>query len=169
MPGNLLRQKIEGKEIDFDLMGDLAREFGVSLEAMCIRFVKYTPLRAVLIYWDHGFMKYQWRSQSAVRTKAVIRKNGDPQEPPRDTVAANEQIDQEWYGLEMSANVWCQSEPPEIKLREMKHTYRRANRVLTLLILESAAPLTHQNSGWEDGRSFDSFDRFVDSGQLPVR
>lgn len=169
MPGNLLRQKLDGQEVDFCLLSDLSREFGVSLEAMCIRFVKYTTLRAVLIHWDNGFMKYQWRSQSAVRTKVSIRKTGDPQEPPRDTLAAEEEIVQEWSGIEMSANVWCPAEPADIRLREMKHTYAKANRVLTLLILESAAPLTYPNSGWDDERSFDSFDRFVDSGQLPVR
>lgn len=169
MPGNLLRQRLDGQEVDFYLLSDLAREFGVSLEAMCIRFVKYTTLRAVLIHWDNGFMKYQWRSQSAVRTKVFLRKSSDPQEPPRDTLAAEEEIVQEWSGIEISANVWCQSEPADIRLREMKHTYAKANRVLTLLILESAAPLTYPNSGWDDERSFDSFDRFVDSGQLPVR
>lgn len=168
MPGNLLRQKLDGQEVDFYLLSDLASEFGVSLEAMCIRFVKYTTLRAVLIYWDNGFMKYQWRSQSAVRTKVSIRKSGDPQEPPSDTLAAEEEIVQEWTGVEMSANVWCPSEPADISLREMKHTYAKANRVLTLLILESAAPLTYPNSGWEDGRSFDSFDQFVNNGQLPT-
>lgn len=169
MPGNLLRERIEGQEIDFHLLGDLAQEFGVSLEAMCIRFVKYTSLRAVLIYWDNGFMKYQWRSKSAVRTKVTIRKFGDPQEPPRDTLAVDEDIAQEWGGIDMSARVWCLTEPVDIKLREMKHTYRKANRVLTLLILESAAPLIYPNSGWEEGKSYDSFDQFVDNGQLPVR
>ncbi len=168
MSGKLLRQKLEGQEVDFHLLSNMAREFGVSLEAMCIRFVKYTTLRAVLIYWDNGFMKYQWRSQSAVRTKVFLRKSSDPQEPPRDTLAAEEEIVQEWTGVEMSANVWCPSEPVDIKLREMKHTYVKANRVLTLLILESAAPLTYPNSGWEVNRSFDSFDQFVNSGQLPT-
>ncbi len=168
MSGNLLRQKLEGQEVDFHLLSDLAREFGVSLEAMCIRFVKYTTLRAALIYWDNGFLKYQWRSQSAVRTKVSLRKSNDPQEPPRNTLAAEEEIVQEWTGVEMSANVWCPSVSVDIKLREMKHTYVKANRVLTLLILESAAPLTYPNSGWEDNRSFDSFDQFVNSGQLPT-
>ena len=169
MPGNLLRQKIEGQEIDFRLLGKLAKEFGVSLEAMCIRFIKYTDLRAVLVYWDHGYMKYQWRSQSAIRTKVRLRQSSDPQEPPRNSLAADNDITQELDGLEMSADVWCPSEPIDIRLREMKHTYREANRVLSLLMLESAAPQPFIRSGWEDEQLHDSFDRFVDSGQLPVR
>jgi Zn-dependent peptidase ImmA (M78 family) len=169
MPGNLLRQKIEGQKIDFRLLGKLANEFGVSLEAMCIRFVKYTTLRAALVYWDHGFMKYQWRSQSAIRTKAKLRQSSEPQEPPLNSLAADEDIEQELDGIEMSANVWCPAEPSDICLREMKHTYREGNRILSLLILETAAPLVYPNSGWEEERSHDSFDQFVDNGQLPVR
>jgi hypothetical protein len=136
MPGNLLRQKLDGQEVDFYLLSDLAREFGVSLEAMCIRFVKYTMLRAVLIHWDNGFMKYQWCSQSAIQSNVTVRNLGHLQVPPPDTLAAEEEIVQEWSGLDLSANVWCPSEPVDAKLREMKHTYAKANRVLTLLILE---------------------------------
>lgn len=169
MPGNLLRQKIEGQTIDFRLLGKLANEFGVSLEAMCIRFVKYTYQRAILVYWDHGFMKYQWRSPSAIRTRARLRTSNEPQEPPRNSLAADEDIAQELDGVEMNANVWCSSEPSDIRLREMKHTYQKGNRVLSLLILETAAPLTYPNRRWEEYRAHDSFDQFVDSGQLPVR
>ena len=65
MPGDMLRERINGKRIDFHLLGALAKEFGVSLEAMCIRLVKYTEQRAVLVYWDNGFLKYQWPSGEA--------------------------------------------------------------------------------------------------------
>lgn len=169
MPGNLLRQKIEGQEIDFRLLGKLAKEFGVSLEAMCIRFVKYTEQRAVLIYWDNGFMKYLWRSKSAIKTGVKLRKISDPQEPPVETLAVDDCISQEWDGVDMPANRWCSNEPEDITLRELKHTWVGKNRVLSLLILESAAPRPFVQSGWEDEQLHDSFDRFVDSGQLPVR
>lgn len=169
MPGNLLRERIEGKHIDFRLMGSLAKEFGVSLESMCIRFVKYTEQRAVLVYWDHGFMKYQWRSKSAVRTGVKLRSHSDPQEPPIGTLAADDSISQEWDGIEMPANRWCANEPEQITLRELKHTWVGKNRVLSLLILESAAPRPFVRNGWEEEQQHDSFDRFVDSGQLPVR
>ena len=45
----------------------------------------------------------------------------------------------------------------------------RAALLLSLLILESAAPRAYQSSGWEDEETRDSFDRFVDNGQLPIR
>lgn len=150
MPGDLLRKRITGKRIDFHLLGELAKEFGVSLEAMCIRVIKFTEQRAVLVHWDYGFMKYQWRSQSAIRTRVRLHSTDDPQEPLPDTLAADEDIVQEWDGIQMPAYHWCSSEPPGITLREMKHSYPGGNRVLSLLVLESAAPRSFAGSGWED-------------------
>lgn len=169
MPGEQFRDRIHGKRIDFRLMSDIAKEFDVSLESLCIRFVKYTEQRAVLLHWDNGFLKYQWRSKSAIKTGVKLRKNSDPQEPPIETLAADDSISQEWDGIDMPANRWCTNEPEQIALRELKHTWIGKNRVLSLLILESAAPRPFVRSGWEDEQVHDSFDRFVDSGQLPVR
>ena len=169
MPGDLLRERIAGKPIDFHLIGELAKEFGVSLESMSIRIIKYTEQRAMLVYWDHGFLKYEWRSKNAVLTRARIRRTGDPQEPLSGTLAADDTVEQEWDGIDMPARVWCASEADEIKLRELKHTYTSGNRVLSLLLLESAPPRQYVRSGWEDEESRDTFDRFVDNGQLPVR
>lgn len=169
MPGDMLRDRIEGKRIDFHVAGALAKEFGVSLESMCIRIVKFTEQRAVLVYWDHGFLKYQWRSLSARKTRVRLRQTGDPQEPLPGTLAAADEIAQEWDGVDMPAKLWCSSEADEIKLRELKHSYADGNRVLSLLMLESAPPRTYFRSGWEDEKSHDTFDRFIERGQSPVR
>lgn len=169
MPGDMLRDRIGGKRIDFHLLGALAKEFGVSLEAMCIRLVKYTEERVALVYWDHGFEKYQWRSAEARKTCVRLKRTGDPQEPLPGTVAADDEIAQEWDGVDMPASAWCSSEEADIRLRELKHTYTDGNRVLSLLMLESAPPRTYFCSGWEDEETRDTFDRFVDNGQLPVR
>ena len=160
MPGDLLRKRITGKRIDFHLLGELAKEFGVSLEAMCIRLIKFTEQRAVLVHWDYGYLKYQWRSQSAIKTRVRLRSTDDPQEPLPDTLAADEDIAQEWDGIEMPAHHWCSSESPGITLREMKHSYPGGNRVLSLLVLESAAPRNFAGSGFEDEETEDSYDRF---------
>ena len=55
-----------------------------------------------------------------------------------------------------------------MKLREFKHTYTARDRVLTLLLLESAEPRSWDRS-WQDEDGFDSYDQFVSNGQLPVR
>lgn len=169
MPGNMLRDRIDGKRIDIHLLGDLAKEFGVSLEAICIRLIKLTEQRAVLVYWDNGFLKYQWPSSDARKTRVRLHQTGDPQEPLAGTLAADAEVDQEWSGVDMPASAWCSSEAPEIQLRELKHTYADGNRVLSLLMLESAPPRNYQRSGWDDEETPDTFDRFIDNGQLPVR
>lgn len=169
MPGNLLRNLLGDKRIDIHLLSTAAKDFGVSLEAMCIRFIQYTDQRVVLVYWDHGFLKYQWPSESARRTCVRLRKTGYPQEPLVGTLAADDSIKQEWDGVHMPANAWCTSEAVGIRLRELKHTYTDGNRILSLLILESAPPRAYHARGWEDEESRDSYDRFIDSGQLPVR
>ena len=169
MPGDLMHKRIDGKRIDIHLLGDLAKEFGVSLEAMCIRLIKFTEQRAVLVYWDHGFLKYQWPSGEARRTRVRLRKTEDPPEPLVGTLAADDEVAQEWDGVDMPASAWCTSEANDIRLRELKHTYADGNRVLSLLMLESAPPRSYQRSGWDDEETRDTFDRFIDNGQLPVR
>jgi hypothetical protein len=124
--------------------------------------------RTILVYWDNGFVKYEWRSGSARRTRARIRRNGDPAEPPLGTLAADASITQEWDGTEMSAAIWCPEEAQHMKLREFKHSYTTRDRVLTLLLLESAEPRSWDRL-WQDDESFDSYDQFVANGRHPVR
>ncbi|MCK2126035.1 hypothetical protein MX652_04970 [Thauera aromatica] len=140
------------------------------VKTKCLSFcywIKFTEQRAVLVHWDYGYLKYQWRSQSAIRTRVRLRSTDDPQEPLPDTLAADEDIVQEWDGIQMPAYHWCSSEPPGITLREMKHSFPSGNRVLSLLVLESAAPRKLAGSGWKDEHDEDSYDRFVSRGQKP--
>ncbi len=168
MPGDMLRDRIAGRRIDFHLIGELAKEFGVSLESMSIRIVKYSEQRAILLYWDNGFLKYEWRSKSAVMTRARIRRPSDPLEPLLGSLAANINVEQEWDGVELSASLWCAEEAQHMKLREFKHSYGAHNRVLTLLLLEAAEPRSWDRS-WQEADSFDSFDQFISNGQPPIR
>ncbi len=168
MPGDRLREWISNRRIDLHVLSGIAKRFQVSFEALCIRFIKYTEQRAILVYWDNGYAKYEWRSSSAVRTRARIRRTGDPQEPLPGTLAADASVEQAWDGVEMSAAIWCPEEAAHMTLREFKHSYASRDRVLTLLLLESAEPRAWDRS-WQDGESFDSYDRFVSAGQHQVR
>jgi len=163
-----LRDWISSQQIDLHVLSAIAQRFEVSFEALCIRFIKFTPQRAILLYWDNGFVKYEWRSSSAVRTRARIRRNGDPAEPPLGTLAADAGVEQKWDGVEMSAAMWCAEEAPHMKLREFKHSYGARDRVLTLLMLEGAEPRPWDQS-WQEGESFDGYDQFISNGQYPVR
>ena len=168
MPCDLLREWISNQRIDLHVLSAMAKRFQVSFEALCIRFIKFTPQRAILVYWDNGYVKYEWRSSTAVKTRARIRRNDDPAEPPPGTLAADANIAQEWDGAEIPAAIWCPEEAQHMRLREFKHSYTTRDRVLTLLLLESAEPRSWDRS-WQDEESFDSFDQFVSNGQLPDR
>lgn len=149
MPGDLLRAWLSQQSVDLHLLSTIAQRFQVSFEALCIRFIKFTELRAILVYWDNGFLKYEWRSSSAIRTRARIRRNGDPVEPPSGTLAADADIAQERDGLDLSAAIWCPEETSHMRVREFKHSYTARDRVLTLLILESAEPRAWDRS-WQN-------------------
>jgi hypothetical protein len=168
MPGDLLREWITRQKIDLRILSAIAKRFQVSFEALCIRFIKFTPERSILVYWDNGYAKYEWRSSSAVKTRARIRRSSDPAEPPPGTLASDTGIEQDWDGKEMSAAVWCAEEAPYMRLREFKHTHRNRDRVLSLLVLDSAEPrpwdLTSRDEPTED-----TYDRFIANGQPPLR
>lgn len=168
MPGDLLRDWISNQRIDLHVLSAIAKRFQVSFEALCIRFIKFTTQRAILVYWDNGYVKYEWRSSSAVKTRAKIRRSGDPAEPPSGTLAADASVTQEWDGMEMSAATWCPEEAQHMKLREFKHSYTTRDRVLTLLLLESAEPRAWDRS-WQDENAEDCADRFASSGRFPAR
>ena len=138
MPGDLFAQAIRCAPINLHYMSELAARFEVSFEALCIRFIEFTDQRAILVCWDNGFLDYECRSSKARLTRAKIARTGEPHEPPPGTIASAADIDQEWQGIEMPASLWCPNEAPHMKLREFKHTYRDRERVLSLLILESA-------------------------------
>ena len=168
MPGDRLREWISNRRIDLHVLSAIAKRFQVSFEALCIRFIKYTAQRAILAYWDNGYLKYEWRSENAAKTRAQIRRTGDPQEPLPGTVAADATVTQEWDGVEMSAAIWCPQEAPYMKLREFKHSYASRDRVLTLLLLESAEPRPWDRS-WQDEEAADGDDRMFCAGRHPVR
>ena len=168
MPGDVFGKCIDGAHIDLHLLSGLAKQFEVSFEALCIRFIQHTNQRAILVCWDNGYLDYECRSKSAVKTRARVRRTDDPQEPLPDTVAAEGDIAQEWQGITISAALWCPEEAPYMKLTEFKHTYSERDRVLSLLLLESAEPRKWDNS-WHDEDGFDSYDKFISAGQYPTR
>lgn len=66
--GDRLREWISNGRIDLHVLS-IAKRFQVSFEARTSSFIKFTPQRAILVYWDSSYA-YEWRSSSAVRTRA---------------------------------------------------------------------------------------------------
>lgn len=169
MPLDVLRRLLgDQRKVTLHLLSDLARTFSVSFEALCLRFIESTDQRAILVHWDQGFIKYQWPSRKARMTRARVRQTISTQEPFAGTLAADASVAQCFDGVVCSAALWCAEEREHMKLREFKHTFAGRDRVLTLLLLESAEPRAWDDS-WQDENVPDTYDHFVAAGQLPTR
>ena len=68
MPGDVFGKCINGSHVDLHLLSGLAKQFDVSFEALCIRFIQHTSQRAILVCWDNGYLDYESRSRAAVST-----------------------------------------------------------------------------------------------------
>lgn len=167
MPANHVRPRIEKSPITLDLISDLAKFYGVSFEAMCIRVVEITGERAVLVYWDNGMMRRWSRSEAAKTQRLWIEEPMDqPLTPAAGTIAADQSIRQCPEGKYVPANLWFRTAPEGEMLREMKHTSDKFERVLSLLIAPKFEPRWARDWGDE---TYDTFDRFIERGQYPVR
>jgi hypothetical protein len=165
MPADDVRQQIDGAEITLDFLGQLRLRYGVSLEAMAIKFVEITDRRAVFIYWDNGYMRYCVPSTKARMSRARYLNNQQLIEPPAGTVAADTSVAHEREGVEVEANLWFKTEPPGTKLREMKTTSEKLERVLTLLILPSATAPWERD---EDESDAESIGEYMRSGHFSL-
>lgn len=141
MPANHVRAKLHGQTITLERLSELARFYGVSLAAICLKFVEITDRRAVVMYWDNGFLKWCVPSRKARLSRARYLKSAALIEPPPGSLAADESVRQEWTGQRIPAQSWFPTESPHAFLREMKHVSDTFERILTLLILpEAEAP-----------------------------
>lgn len=138
MPADEVRKRLDHETLTFTLLSETASFFGVSLEAMCIKYLELTTQRVVLFKWDNGFMVWCIPSQSARLSHARYRKSPDCIPPPPGSLAEDEEIRQEWEGLRVPSNLWFVGEPEGDTLREMKHVSDEHERVLTLLVLPPA-------------------------------
>lgn len=167
MPANHVRPRMEKVPVTLDLISELAQSYGVSFEAMCIRFIEITGERAILVYWDNGMMRRWTRSAAAQEQRLWIDQPKDfPLEPFAGTLAADTSVRQCPEGEIVPANRWFKNAPDGEMLREMKHTSDRYERVLSLLIVPKFEPRWSRD--WDD-RTYDTFDRFIEGGQYPVR
>ncbi len=139
MPADEVRQQLLGQPITFHLLSRSATFFGVSLEAMCIRYLELTDQRVVLFKWICGFLDWCIPSQSARLSRAFYRKSHECIPTPPGSLAEEESIQHEWDGARVPAQCWFMSEPLDETLREMKHVSDEHERILTLLVLAPAA------------------------------
>lgn len=138
MPADEVRRRLTGQPITFHLLSSSATFFGVSLEAMCIRYLELTDQRVVLFKWISGFLDWNIPSPSARLSKAFYKKSPECIPPPPGSLAEDESVQHEWDGERVPSQCWFTNEPEDETLREMKHVSDEHERILTLLVLAPA-------------------------------
>jgi hypothetical protein len=154
MPLDDFRKQVSPQDKpDFDLLGNCADRYEVSLVAAVLRWLRYTERRALLVTSVDGFVKWSWSSKPALVSGAFIRTSRGPVPLPAGSAVAQEQFTPEVRaGVDHPTGVWFNERARELTFRSEKY-----DTAYTLLHLGAAEP-----KAWDEGRSLeDTFERFM--------
>jgi len=132
MPLDDFRRQVPPKDKpDFDVLGDCADRYDVSLVAAILHWLRYTERRALLVVSVDGFVKWSWSSERALTTGAFIRTSRGPVELPPGSAVGQELFTPEARtGVDHPHGVWF-DEPA----REHSFKSERYDAAYTLLHL----------------------------------
>jgi Zn-dependent peptidase ImmA (M78 family) len=161
MPFHDFRRLLPAKERpDLEKLGAMAKRYGVSLTAAILRWLEYTETRALMVVSNEGFAHWARASDAAFRSGRFIRTRNTVYELPARAVAATRDFSEEAKaGILQPAGVWFPEPTVEMCLRSDRY-----DQEITLLHFEGSGPRFQAEEEEQD-----VFDRFVSSGQLPVR
>lgn len=161
MPFHDFRRQLPAKaRADFEILSRLAKRYGVSLTATILRWLEFTETRAIMVVSNEGFAHWAKPSTAALKSGRYIRTRETVFELPAQAFAARRDFsDAALTGVMQQAGVWF----PE-PVHEMCFRSERYNQEITVLQFEADGPRFQA----EEEES-DTFDRFVLSGQMPVR
>ncbi len=167
MPIDDFRGRIGHDLVDMDVLDDCARHYGVSLTAAVLKWLEFTPQRAVLVVSTGGYILWARSSKSALNSGAFFRTRGRVVPIPEGSLAACDDIvTPERQGIELAAHNWFPREPKDMTLREMKIVSDRYERTMSLLILPKAEPRNWERNDEADEQLLDDH---IASGHFPKR
>jgi hypothetical protein len=161
MPLNDFRRQLPAKaRADFEVLGRLAKRYGVSLTAAILCWLEYTETRAIMLVSNEGFAHWAKPSVGALKSGRYIRTRDTVFELPMQAFAARRDYsDAARAGVMQQAGVWF-SEP----VHEMCLRSDRYDQEVTVLQFEANGPHIQE----EEAES-DVFDHFLRNGQAPDR
>ena len=177
MPIDDYRKQVTSNTVDLDVLGACADRYGVSLTAAILKWLEFTPKRAVLVMSRNGVVQWACGSESGKWLSIALNKklpNGQRRnlsEQSATVLHADANVDR--YGTEVDARVWFPSEPAGMTLREMRIVSDQYRQTMTLLILQPEIKPWERDKPDEDdaddnGCLENAFDRIL-NGQPPVR
>lgn len=153
MPLHDFRAQLPSKtQPDFEMLGNLAQRYGVSLTASILRWLEYTETRAMLVVSNEGFAHWAKSSKPAFRSGRFLRTKNEVYELPTLTTAVTRSFsDEARTGIPQDSGVWFPEPVIEMCLRSDRY-----DQELTLLHFE-------RQHAWNDDEEtiLDAFDRFT--------
>jgi len=154
------RQHPADARADFVTLSRLAKRYGVSLTAAILRWLEYTEIRAILLVSNEGFAHWAKPSRPALKSGRFIRTKDTVFTLPEQAFAARgDYSDVALTGTMRAASVWFPEAVHEMCIRSDRYDLE-----ITVLQFETDGPRFQA----EENES-DVYDRFINSGQLPVR
>lgn len=156
MPFHDFRRQLPAKDhANFEVLGRLAKRYGVSLTAAILRWLEYTETRAIMLVSNEGFAHWAKPSKAALRSGRFIRTRDTVFElPARSFAARRDYSDNALNGDMQQAGVWFPEPVHEMCLRSDRY-----DQEITLLQFEADGPRLH---GEEE--ESDVLDQFVRNG-----
>lgn len=120
---------------DLDILGACADRYGVSLQAVILKWLSYTDEKAVILMSRDGYINWAWSSKAAFKAGAFFKTKSNPIPIPTASLAANQMVTVERSGASLPAQIWFPYANPDLTLTEMKIYSEHYDSVLTLLRL----------------------------------
>lgn len=171
MPIDDYRSQLSSATVDLDILGGCATRYGVSLTAAILKWLEFTPKRAVLVMSRGGVVQWARGSESGKWLSIALNKempNGQRVTlPAQSATVLHTDAKLDRYGAEADARVWFPREPDGMTLREMCIVSDRYRQTITLLVLppevkpwDRDKPVEVDDDGLEN-----TFDRLVRNGR----
>ena len=133
MPADDYRKQLHEEPISLDLLGHCAKRYGVSLQAAILRWLDFTPKRAILVVSIDGMISWAKSSTSAFKTGKVYRTRSKIYELPKESLAVHHSRDyQSRDGVRYPKNVWF----PDEEVTEITIYSEEYDQTITLLLLD---------------------------------
>ena len=149
MPLTHFRAATSGKPIDLEVLSTVSNQFGVSLTAAALQWIKSTEESAVLVLSRDGYIDWSISSDRAFKNGAFIRTKGVTVELPSGSLAADDSLADCKLGERVSLKIWFEHAHATASVREMKLSCGNYGHTLSLLRL-SPTDKTFKPGRWQD-------------------
>ena len=146
MPLTHFREGLGDGAVDVFHLGDKSAQFGVSLTAAALRWVKSTSASALLILSRDGFMNWAVPSDRALKNGAYFKTKATVCEIPAASVTGSGVTEKR--GQAVAAGVWFPHADQAAILKEMTVVCDNYGNTLTLLCLSRTTDVAAGRLNW---------------------